>query len=88
MYCIVVYDIKVKRIKKVHNLLKQYLNWTQNSTFEGELTQGQLNKLKLEIHKLISPLEDSVVFYKLRTEIELERDYIGLDKSKWMSNII
>ena len=37
MYIIIVYDINTKRVNKVKSLLRMYLNWIQNSVFEGEI---------------------------------------------------
>ena len=39
MYVIVVYDIGEKRVAKMLKLCRQYLNWIQNSVFEGEITK-------------------------------------------------
>ena len=44
-------------------LFQQYLNWVQNSVFEGELTDSQFEELKRKAHKLIDPDVDSVIFY-------------------------
>jgi len=88
MYCIIVYDIKLKRIQKVHKILKKYLFWTQNSTFEGELSQGLLNKLKKELHNVIKNNEDSIMIYKLQSDYYLEKESIGINKSKFFTNII
>ena len=35
MYVLIIYDINVERINKVYKFLKTYLNWVQNSVFEG-----------------------------------------------------
>ncbi len=42
MYVIIVYDAGVKHLNKVRIFLKQYLDWVQNSVFEGELTNFHL----------------------------------------------
>ncbi len=80
MYVILVYDVKIERINKVRNLARQYLNWIQNSVFEGELTKGQLRILKHEIKKIINEEEDSVIIYALTCEKEPERIIIGKEK--------
>ncbi len=46
MYVLIVYDISVERVTKVHKCLKRYLNWRQNSVFEGELTEAQIEAVK------------------------------------------
>jgi CRISPR-associated protein Cas2 len=49
MYLILVYDIEVDRVNKVLKTCRKYLNWVQNSVFEGEITKGSLEKLKVEL---------------------------------------
>ena len=88
MYVILVYDVNVKRVNKVHKLLKQYLHWTQNSTFEGEINIGVLNDLKRKINSIIRKDEDAIVIYKLQSDYYLEKENIGLDKSDLTSSII
>ena len=51
MYVIIVYDVNVERVSKVCNFLRQYLNWIQNSVFEGEITKAELLKIKKWIEK-------------------------------------
>ena len=51
MYIILVYDINLdgtgnKVLRHVFKICKRYLTHVQNSVFEGELTQAQLNKLE------------------------------------------
>jgi CRISPR-associated protein Cas2 len=45
MYVILVYDMGQKRVGKMLKLCRRYLNWIQNSVFEGELTEVQLKEL-------------------------------------------
>jgi len=64
MYYILVYDIQEKRVAKALKLCRQYLNWIQNSVFEGELTPGQLEELLGKILKLIDEEYDSVIIFE------------------------
>ena len=77
MYVLVVYDIGVKRVVKVHKLLKRYLNWRQNSVFEGEATEAQIEKMKQELHNVINIKTDSILIYTARDEKWLKREEIG-----------
>lgn len=52
MYYILVYDVNQKRVNKMLKLLRKYMNWVQNSVFEGELSDSQIEKLKHEIKML------------------------------------
>lgn len=80
MFVIMAYDINVERVTKVLHVGRRYLNWVQNSLFEGELTKAQFARLKADLCKIIDVEQDSVVFYVLRQEQYLERQILGLDK--------
>ena len=47
MYVIVVYDVDQKRCGKMLKLCRSYLHHIQNSVFEGEITEGKLEELKI-----------------------------------------
>jgi len=87
VYVIIVYDIKVDRVSKVCYFLRQYLNWIQNSVFEGELTPSQFFEIKNGLKNLINEEEDSIIIYKTRTEDTFKKEYIGVEKTD-LSNII
>lgn len=80
MYLIIVYDVKEKRVTKVLKYLRKYLNWIQNSVFEGEITEGGLRELQAGIKKMIKDEEDSIIFFKLPAEQNMEREVIGIEK--------
>ena len=50
---VVVYDIGIERIDAVRHFLKKYLQWIQNSAFEGNITLGKLEELKILVRQLI-----------------------------------
>lgn len=52
MYVVIVYDVGVDRVNKVRTFLRQYMNWVQNSVFEGELTKAELLKVKSTLVKI------------------------------------
>lgn len=79
MYYIVVYDIKEERVNKVLKLMRKYLNWVQNSVFEGELTEGQFERLKIEIRKVINSNEDSILIYSMEQKW-VNREVIGVER--------
>jgi len=81
MYIILVYDIGEKRVQRVHKLLKRYLNWVQNSVFEGDLTEGRFEAMKIELNKRMKNDEDSVIVYKLGSLKYTEREIIGVEKN-------
>lgn len=81
MYVLLVYDIGEKRVSKVLKLMRGYLNWIQNSVFEGELTQSQLVKIKNELKKIIDETEDSVIIFTSRDKKWISKNVIGKEKS-------
>uniref|UniRef100_A0A7C3MJ16 CRISPR-associated endoribonuclease Cas2 n=1 Tax=Dictyoglomus thermophilum TaxID=14 RepID=A0A7C3MJ16_DICTH len=82
MYIIMVYDVNQKRVNKVLNTARKYLEWIQNSVLEGEITEAKYERLKREIELIIDEEEDSVIFYIMRTTKYSERQIIGIEKNK------
>jgi CRISPR-associated protein Cas2 len=82
MYVLIVYDVSVKRVAKVHKLLKQFLHWRQNSVFEGELTDSQIEKVKSSLKPLIDDETDSILFYIARDEKWLRCEQMGRKKNE------
>ncbi len=81
MYVIIVYDVAVERVAKVCQFLRRFLHWKQNSVFEGEITESELVRIKLELSKLIDPNYDSILIYKFSHKFLTEREHLGIDKS-------
>lgn len=81
MYVIIVYDVEQDRVSKVCNFLRQYLHWVQNSVFEGELTEGKFKEVQLGLKKRINAEKDSILFYKLRSVREVEKEVLGIEKA-------
>jgi CRISPR-associated protein Cas2 len=82
LYIILVYDVGVERINQVRAYLKQYLNWIQNSAFEGELTEGELAKIKVGLHGLIVESKDSLIIFKISNKRWIDKEIIGIEKSE------
>lgn len=85
MYIILVYDIGVKRVGKMLKLCRQYLNWIQNSVFEGELTPAQLRELKMKARDIMDLEEDSLIIFTSRNDEWLEKEVIGKEKNELTS---
>jgi CRISPR-associated protein Cas2 len=81
MYVILVYDIEQKRVGKACKLVRKYLNWVQNSVFEGELSEAKLKEVKLKMKHLMDMEKDSVLIYKLRTAAAATRETLGIEKN-------
>ena len=80
MYIIAVYDIGEKRVGKMLKLCRKYLNWIQNSVFEGEITEVKLEELKIKAAKIMDEDTDSLIFFKTRQEKWLEKEIVGKER--------
>jgi len=81
MYTIIVYDVGEERVSRVCKYLRRFLNWVQNSAFEGELTVGQIERIKLGLGDIIDASEDSVYFYVARDKKWLKKEVLGQNKN-------
>ena len=81
MYIILVYDIGEKRVSKMLKLCRRYVNWIQNSVFEGELTEVQLKQLKAEASLIMNMETDSLIIFKTRQEKWIEKEVVGKEKN-------
>ncbi len=82
MYVVVVYDVGVERVNKVRAFLRRYLDWIQNSVFEGELTRSALREIEQGLRAMVVPEEDSVIIYMLRDARYLRKRFIGEPKAE------
>lgn len=80
MYVIAMYDIGEKRVAKMLKLCRRYLNWIQNSVFEGEISEAQLSSLKYEAEDLMEE-GDSLIFFKSRDQKWLDKEIVGEERS-------
>ena len=81
MYVILVYDIEQKRVGKMLKICRRYLNWIQNSVFEGEITEVKLKELMHEAKGKMEEGKDSIIIFKSRQEKWLEKVIIGKEKN-------
>jgi CRISPR-associated protein Cas2 len=81
MYIILVYDIGERRVQKMLKLCRRYLNWIQNSVFEGEITEVKLKQLKQEAKAIMDTETDSLILFKSREEKWLEKEIVGKEKN-------
>lgn len=87
MYVVIVYDVDVKRVSKVCKCLRQWLNWVQNSVFEGEVTEATLRRIQSAVAQIIDESQDSVLFYEIPDGAKWKREVMGIEKLG-TSNII
>jgi len=81
VYVIIVYDVEEKRVARVCKFLKGYLHWIQNSVFEGELTDGKFREVQVGLKKRIKADKDSILFFKMRAQYDIEKEVMGVEKS-------
>jgi len=81
MYVILVYDVGEKRVGKMLKLCRKYLNWIQNSVFEGDITDVKLKELIILAEKIMKLEEDSLIIFSSRTEKFLDKQIIGKERS-------
>ena len=82
MYVLLVYDVEVARVTKVHKFLKRHLHRVQNSVFEGELTEAQIETVKAGLRRLLSEETDSVLISTARERRWLSRETLGRERGE------
>lgn len=80
MYVILVYDCGEKRVGKMLRLCRKYLNWIQNSVFEGEISDVKLKELVINAEKFMEKDEDSLIIFSGRTEKWLDKKIVGKER--------
>lgn len=81
MYIILVYDMGEKRVVKMLKLCRQYLNWIQNSVFEGELSEVQLKELIEKAKAIMDQQYDSLIIFSSRNSRWLDKKIIGVERN-------
>ena len=81
MYCIVVYDINEKRVARMLKLCRRYLNWIQNSVFEGEISELKLKEFIFEARQIMDESYDSLIIFSSRNERWLDKQVVGLERN-------
>lgn len=87
VYVILMYDMDTKRVAKMLKLCRRYLNWIQNSVFEGEISVAALKQLEFEAKDIMDLEIDSLIVFKSRENRWLEKEVIGQEKSE-ITNIL
>lgn len=80
MYVVLVYDIGEKRVGKMLKFCRKYLNWIQNSVFEGEITEVKLKEMLIGARKIMYEDTDSIIIFKSREERWLDKEIIGIER--------
>lgn len=81
MYVILVYDFGEKRVNKMLKLCRRYLNWIQNSVFEGEISEARLKELLMLSDKFMKKDEDSIIIFSGPSQSSMDKRIIGKERS-------
>ncbi|TGX81132.1 CRISPR-associated endonuclease Cas2 [Palleniella muris] len=82
MYVILVYDFGEKRVGKMLKLCRRYLNWIQNSVFEGEISEVRLKEMLMLAEKFMDKESDSIIMFKSYYQHEMDKMIIGKERSQ------
>lgn len=80
MYVILMYDCGEKRVGKMLKLCRRYLNWIQNSVFEGEISEVKLQELKNRANDVMDEVEDSLIIFSDRSNHWLNKEIVGRER--------
>ena len=80
MYVILVYDCGEKRVGKMLKLCRRYLNWIQNSVFEGEISEVKLTELKNQAKKIMDEDIDSLIIFSNETAKWMQKEIVGKER--------
>jgi CRISPR-associated protein Cas2 len=78
VYVIVVYDMQADRTHLMLNFLRKYLTHVQNSVFEGDVTEGDLEIIRNKTRETLKP-DESAIIYRMSSEKYVDRTVIGDD---------
>ena len=81
VYVVIVYDVQADRTRILLKFLRRYLTHVQNSVFEGQVTEGDLERIRNGIEERLEPSESTIV-YELSSEKLLDRTVFGEDPTK------
>jgi CRISPR-associated protein Cas2 len=81
MYVILVYDCGEKRVAKMLKLCRKYLNWIQNSVFEGDISEVKLMELKNSAKNIMDTNTDSLIVFSSREHYWMQKEIVGKERS-------
>ena len=81
VYVVVVYDMQADRTRLALNFLRRYLTHVQNSVFEGDLTEGDLETVTTRLDEMLEP-DESAIVYRMASESYVDRTVVGEDPAE------
>ena len=71
-----------KRVGKMLKLCRKYLNWIQNSVFEGEISDVKLKELTMSAKSIMDISVDSMIIFSNRTGYYMDKKIVGKERMK------
>lgn len=71
MRVIIVYDVAADRTRPIRSFLREWLQWKQNSTFEGHLTEAEYKEVTEWIDEFVSS-DEQVIVYSTTYDMDCE----------------
>ena len=62
-------------------LCRKYLNWIQNSVFEGEISEARLKELLMQSDKFMKKDEDSIIIFSGPSQSSMDKRIVGKERS-------
>jgi CRISPR-associated protein Cas2 len=78
VYVIVVYDMEAARTQKMLKFLRRYLTHVQNSVLEGDVTEGDLERIRSGVDDRLNEGESTII-YRVSSKSLVERVVFGED---------
>ena len=78
MYVILVYDFGERKMLK---LCRRYLNWIQNSVFEGEISEARLKELLMKCDDFMKKDEDSIIIFSGSSQHTMNKQIVGKERA-------
>lgn len=76
MFVVIVYDVHADRTQQICDYLRRWLNWRQNSVFDGHLTESEYERVLTWIRSFIET-DEQVLMYTTTRENALDIEEIG-----------
>jgi CRISPR-associated protein Cas2 len=78
VFVVVVYDMDADRTHKMLKFLRRYLTHVQNSVLEGEVTEGDYQKIRSGVDDILQAGESTII-YRMGSEKMVDRTVFGDD---------
>lgn len=62
-------------------LCRRYLNWIQNSVFEGEISEARLKELLMLCDTFMKKEEDSIIIFSGSSQYTMDKRIVGKERS-------